>query len=300
MAYSHNTVAHNWANMTGRKTTGFSVFYEGPVIYSYGRHFPVAAHVLTPSGEPLILFTGASYSVSTSKHKTIIRRAAGYDDSRVLQVSDLSDLRLLSGPDGYATVLPGSMAAELERMRAALPEKARKWKLARVYKHHHASAMQDLITRHNRLADLWQLDVDRLDMPEDIAAFAADYEAAQLAEGEARDARDADQIAAWLRGEDVAPPHTRIPYVRVYTAQGGHRVVQTSWGVTVPLPQALAAYRLAKCCAAKGKAFNPGKPHSLGGWQLDRIGPDGTIKAGCHLIPISVARKAARLAGLEA
>ena len=69
---THIEVARNWAKQTGKGKRGFRVFYDGEIIFSYGRHFPIAK--LTPQG---ILFTSRSASVSTAKHKSIVRRVAG-------------------------------------------------------------------------------------------------------------------------------------------------------------------------------------------------------------------------------
>ena len=54
------TVRHG--EITGRNSTG-SLYIDGNVIYSYGRHFPVAKRVADG-----IIITGDRYSVTTAKH----------------------------------------------------------------------------------------------------------------------------------------------------------------------------------------------------------------------------------------
>lgn len=71
---SHYNVAHHWAHKTGPYMRGYNMFHEDGVIYSYGRHFPIARHV-TVSGEDAVLFTTDSSSVSTAKHMSIVRSA---------------------------------------------------------------------------------------------------------------------------------------------------------------------------------------------------------------------------------
>lgn len=55
------------------KTKGkaLHMFIEGNTIYSYGRHFPIATRV----GTTKVLFTSKGYSVTTARHKGLVKRA---------------------------------------------------------------------------------------------------------------------------------------------------------------------------------------------------------------------------------
>lgn len=289
MSYTHDDVAHNWAHQTGRLKRGFNMYYEGPTIFSYGSHFPIAQIVTAPNGKEVVLFTMDRYGKSTSKHITIAWRALGYGQVReVIQVPTV--------PHSLATA--HTVADMRDKLLAKLPDLALKWKRARTYKADHAATMRDYIRSANRLAELWQLDVPPVAMPEDIAAYVSDREARVKAEEEARRKKDHEAIRKWVNGEDVRPPHTKTPYVRVKDIGGDRPVVQTSWGISVPLRQALAIYRLANHCKKCGHKFTPRKRHEVGGWALDGIAPDGTVRAGCHVIPFKVQQEAAKLAGL--
>lgn len=72
---SNTTVAHNWANQTGKYTKGSSFFYEGQLLYSYGYHFVVGA--ISEDGGTAIL-TNRTYSSSTNRHKSYARSAASH------------------------------------------------------------------------------------------------------------------------------------------------------------------------------------------------------------------------------
>ena len=63
-------VAHVWANRQQPYGESGSIYFDGKIIYSYGTHFPIAAHY-----KDIVLFTLADYSVSTAKHKSIVRSA---------------------------------------------------------------------------------------------------------------------------------------------------------------------------------------------------------------------------------
>lgn len=70
---SNNELAHIWASNTQYEGRANTVFFENGTIYSYGRHFPVARFL--PDHANIVLFTDRGYSVTTAKHKSIIRSA---------------------------------------------------------------------------------------------------------------------------------------------------------------------------------------------------------------------------------
>jgi hypothetical protein len=74
---SNADVAKRWAEVvTGRATRhlkGRSVIANGNVIYSYGRHFPMAEAYRTRAGELWVLVNGDRYSVTTSGHQSMVR-----------------------------------------------------------------------------------------------------------------------------------------------------------------------------------------------------------------------------------
>ena len=71
-------VAHHWANRIGEGARASNLFFEGENIYSYGHHFLIAKHVVNARGERAVLFTGRTYSRSTSAQVTIVRRASSH------------------------------------------------------------------------------------------------------------------------------------------------------------------------------------------------------------------------------
>lgn len=287
MSNTHNDVAHNWAHQTGRKTRGFNMYYDGETIYSYGRHFPLARFFTAPNGERVVLINTDSYSNSTSKHKTIVRRALGYDvNSRNVFVTDSGDI--ISYPS------ESNALRTIEKLREQNLKLAKTWARARSRKDWHANDIAANVSTINRLRELFALSIPAETMPGDIAAFVAEYAAAEKAREAAREAANREKILEWLNGAAINPPHTKTPYVRV---RGD--IVETSWGVKVPLRRARALYRLARICKACGHEYVPAKPQTIDHWQIDRISADGTIKAGCHILPLAIQRRAAELAGVR-
>jgi hypothetical protein len=70
------------------KTKGKSkhLFIEGDIIYSYGHHFPIAKR----TGEHEAEFTEAGYSVTTSHHKNLVRKALLSKGFHLKKMKDVS------------------------------------------------------------------------------------------------------------------------------------------------------------------------------------------------------------------
>lgn len=73
-------VAHLWANhiQEDARNSRNSIYFDKEIIYSYGRHFPIAAHITGKKKQKAILFTLDSYSVTTAKHIRIVRAASSH------------------------------------------------------------------------------------------------------------------------------------------------------------------------------------------------------------------------------
>ena len=76
---NHKTVAAKFVQ-GATKATGFNMFVAQPsyhlTIYSYGYHFPIAVRTgVIVAGREIVLFNSNGYSVSTSKHKSIVHWA---------------------------------------------------------------------------------------------------------------------------------------------------------------------------------------------------------------------------------
>ena len=72
---SNSTVAHNWANQTGKARNGSNFYYDGQMLYSYGHHFVVGA--ITEDGKTAIL-NNSNYSSSTQRHQSYARSAVSH------------------------------------------------------------------------------------------------------------------------------------------------------------------------------------------------------------------------------
>ncbi len=75
--YPNQEIPHLWAHQSqddARNSTG-SLYFEGPTIFSYGAHFPIARHVTNVRGEKAVLFTTVNHSVTTTGHCSAVAHA---------------------------------------------------------------------------------------------------------------------------------------------------------------------------------------------------------------------------------
>src|ERR1700731_2941033 len=66
-------VAHVWASQSQDNGRCSNMFFEGMSIYSYGHYFEIARMV-----NGVVLFTTLGYSVTTAKHKRLVRGAVSH------------------------------------------------------------------------------------------------------------------------------------------------------------------------------------------------------------------------------
>src|ERR1700748_730987 len=74
--YSTNReCAHAWAHQHAAAGHTGNLFFEGPTIYSYGKHFPIAMVYGNT-----VFFTMDSYSSTTSQHKNLAAAAVSHKE----------------------------------------------------------------------------------------------------------------------------------------------------------------------------------------------------------------------------
>lgn len=121
---NNKELAHQWAHQTRSRGTGSSFFYEGPVIYSYGHHFPIARLVTPKKGGPFVLFTCKGYSRTTARHKNLTLSACShltvYFVSDVMnQKTDARSMRALQKATEKARIEREASERKAEERRAA-------------------------------------------------------------------------------------------------------------------------------------------------------------------------------------
>lgn len=273
---SHNECAHIWASQSQYEGRGSRVFFEGQVIYSYGRHFPVAR--FAPEFGDVVLFTNRGYSNSTAKHKSLIRAAI---PSRFAVV-------YCDDPTRNAEYNLGKWQKTVDYLRLDFATK--KHKITRgnlaveIFKNCESAIIYCMAL--NIPAPEWTNETNEEMTARDIVyelakAREAKREAARVERERLLAIKSAANLAAWENGETVWHDgfHLHSTRLRIKDDQ-----IETSRGAKIPVSDALALWPLLCRARSTGKTIEAGlRSIRLGAYQFNSF--DGkTLIVGCHSI----------------
>jgi hypothetical protein len=310
------TIVHHWANDPGyeKRLGSLNVFAEAGVIYSYGYHFPMARWVENRRGARAVLFTKRTYSSTTSKHLSLVRRAIP-DNVPVFEVPDVGEFAALSL---YA---PGKKRGLYVKAHAALVAEANhlfaKASRSRTMGECHIERARKMLVQARAFSSFFALGVAtpagmEPEVAEKIIAeqreraevARAAHEAAHAVWEAERRERDAADFAAWLAGaRGYCPASYRqdangSAYLRTVRAADGDEV-ETSQGATVPFGEAVRAFAFVKLCRMTGRRFESnGSQVRIGSFPVRVIEATGDLTIGCHFLTWERIEEWARGAGV--
>ena len=316
--FNNSQCAHVWAqlNQDNGRNSGGSMSFRGGVAYSY--RTPIAHIMRRADGGRVALFTNQSYSVSTSRHESLYRRALDFSVP-TLRVPDLfvGEAKTVDIAEhrhaenvGYLAGVYAEAFAKLMRVpctsRSVMNEE--RGSLLKTRAHATLKALADqhdnycrTFEIHRRLIDWEQAaDVviarrDRLLADPKRAAARERNESRRLAaEAEQRRLRAlsmAEKLAEWRSGASM-------PYFNYTDADGSARfrlrttgegtVVETSRNAVVPLLDVKRGLKIYNAVRAAGIPWQIPDDRAgydsakLGHFTLDSIALDGSVRAGCH------------------
>lgn len=315
-------IPHLWFHKTqadARNAAG-NLYFQGDTIYSYGSHFPIAKHVKNSSGrKSAILFTTRGYSVTTSGHINAVRAAIPKNTLvfSVLHPNDGPRSCMTHYVETIESLAKSAFSRKMETTRNSDAESA----LATVFECRKFCAFFKLKTpKFPKLPkiDKKKLALQRLAIKHrqetkdarNRAEWEA-YDARKKAEAEEWAAKSVEIIEAWRNGDSSARlrnPESLPVMLRIRTFNADDDVqlaiarVETSRGAQVPISDAIRGLRFVRAVVAKGQPYQRnGHTLRLGHYAIDRIDADGTLHAGCHVIPYSeIERIAPQLEAMEA
>ena len=274
---NHNEVAHIWAQQNQNHGRASNMFFCGASIYSYGEHYTIAKF----QENGTVLINSETYSVSTSKHASIVRQAipSGTVTFMVPSTGSQREGRNdFENIDYYAK----SFRESLEKASKARKHYAFYLAEAKIAKYTaieycESFDRQGLLKRFD-----FDFDFEADDVKEKIKAIRI-REAKRKAEKLAKlKAELAEKVIAWRKGEKVwisSYPETLLRLID----EG--KTVETSKGAYFPTDQARQAIRFVKAVMKSGKAWQRnGERFELGNYQLDAVSTVGTVRAGCHIV----------------
>lgn len=337
MAYDNGMCAHVWAQQSkesGKSGNG-NMSFEGRALYSY--RTPIGRFVDTVDGRRAVLVTSETFSMTTSsKHMPALWRAIDYGRGAFAPCFTVP--HLCGGSDldyTHFDLTAKKHAANLAHLIGRYDDIVAKASRARSY--YQAGLLDDLEKAYDTARDYAaafglaapeprcpQFDFDAIeakraarDAKRNAPGAAEKREAEAVKRAERKERREAEArektladaaeaIADWREGR-----RRSLPYGVNTDASGGALLrvqmaadietgqLQTSLGATVPLPDAIKVFRFVKLCKERGEAWHRnGRTLPVGAFQVDHVAPNGTFRAGCHLIRWPEIEAAARAAGV--
>lgn len=317
MSRNHMEVCHLWASGNKADAKGFNIYFEGREIFSYGSHFLLGFRM----GPSLFFLNSSGYSISTSKHKSYVWRAA---HGEIFHVPNLTayrhELRTLARfREGKADKADARRAGA--RMIAALAPmigEGGAWKAETVSR----DAVERLAMESGFTA---KQAASAIDKAAGAAARKAEADAKRAAAGERaeaiaaakvapaewqarlaahvaaiREAAESARIANERKAAEIAAWRAGGPRVYFDSDHGGAAIratgverdasgeiiggtLETSHGASVPLAHAIRVFRFLKLMRERGEGWQRnGRTIRVGHYAVDSVRPDGGFTAGCH------------------
>jgi len=259
---NHSEVCHIWAQQTQEEGRASRIFFDGPSIFSYGRHFEMARFI-TPE---VVFITTRGYSVSTAKHLKYVQTAVSHET--VFTVPSFDDHN--ENVKHYI-----SLVYELAG-KAARSRKNAEWIIQDIDRNVRALESYLRIFEKNISDDSRGAAGATLKeiAGRDFSAIAKRQAAAAKLEREKRAREIAERLEKWKRGEYHGAIHDGPMALRLHDGE-----IQTSLGARVPIKEAVDLFL----------DITNGRPvhgRSIGRYTV--TGFDGEIlTVGCHRIPMT-------------
>lgn len=307
---SFDGIAHLWANQKQENARCSNGFFENNTIYSYGHHFEIGKifNEIKVNNKPVILLTKEKYSATTSKHQSLVRWAIPKEQYTVIYVfSGVNDLYrrryLLDGmfnqerakrqieslSTEFFNILSSQKTSKIVSYLPHLVEsydnlrlfcKAAKLrmptKVTRAYDTFMANwpALQEKLNA-NRAKHAISVEKARQTRRENDNAKWERHKAIWAEQARINALSKIDRLKDFLKDETIQPEtfNTDLTYLRIKNEK-----IETSRNANVSIKSAKLLYSMIK----EGMNING---HNIDGYIC--VGINGTLKIGCHEIPMS-------------
>lgn len=271
---SNSQLAHVWANQLQLEGRASSMFFYGPVIYSYGHHYEIARFLETDNGQKVCFVNANGYSNSTAKHTAHVW-AAIPDGIPTFKVPFATGSTYSYNRVHHIDVqsLPGIIAAMLVECKNLCHDqiKAR----TNFYSFSQAAGRYETIVE---ICQLFNLDIPA--RPENYEAARIKAEHLRNTQGERQRAKELKELekskellAKWLQHEFNGQLYNVPVHLRI--SRDG-KLIETTKGAKVDLQ---AGLRL----LAKLRNGSDVKGEKIDGFTLIENTLDH-VKIGCHTI----------------
>lgn len=282
---NNSQVAHAWAAQRKESGKGSNFYFNGPTIYSYGGHFPIATFTdrTTADGSRIVLFTTRGYSVTTCKHIGMARNALHGLDVCVIECRYPENV---GNRDNLGDMVERYQAALLKAARARTNVECHLRDAETIRDHARAYAAAFGFT----VPEFPELDAATLATVRERANKEAAKRKAEAKERERLRALDyAEKIAEFRAGADTftlalwqySGEATALRLSRdgkhVETSRGAAITIRTARRLFAEVSRSVGTseeYRAAIVAAAR----------DVDGFTLREVRADGSIVVGCHTL----------------
>lgn len=312
-------VAHVWAQRSqseGRTPTE-NIYFNSDALYSYGSHFPLAKFLDSNT----VLINGDSYSVTTSKQQSEVRSAIPSHYTRIYTTTEIiknvvrNHSWLLRGEHKKALI--DGVSEHVKRVlvvQAQTAAKRRKPSLVESDINVALSAYDD----GEKLLHFYKAKMPvavrnlREKMQSDLTGFVTLNEAQLKAAKRKHDKEQAkmraekqakaqEYLPLWLACEPLpyGGEHCLRENLTVVMLRVNGDEIETTLGARFPVSHGKKAFTLIRDCKEHAKEWKAnGHTLHLGNFAVDAVEADGTVKAGCHVVPYSSIEPVAKALGL--
>lgn len=307
---SFSEIIHLWAHQSQEEARYGNGFFDGEIIYSYGRHFPIARIYTDKKGNKTVFFTTQGYSSTTSKHisdtwracshlprlhmHTVIEHAVTFREMNHQHRQNISSfvLYIKSAIRQFKSARENKkyVLSELSCYVKRLDDYVTFFKL----KSKLDADTKKLIAEAK--SDKWQKEIDEYEKKraERLAdpKFQEKREKAKKYREEKELRDNAEQIEKWRNFEAYRPyvqkgrryhwSNSSRPDLMRYNAEKER--IETSQGVQIPIELAHRFYRYIKIVLERGSCIGAETcQYQIAGYTVQEITHEH-IKVGCHRI----------------
>jgi hypothetical protein len=280
-----NEIAHLWYHHTQDSAKcPSSMSFAGPNFYSYST--VVASKAKAKDKSIVVLLTSRHYSVTTSSHLSTIRQSVP-NGVKTFYVDKPETWK--GKPDHRANLDSWKQDIERALIDAANSREPKKSRLVS-----EAQTILDTMRDYAATFGVRYKFPKEIISKDELAAYVAatakrkadaERNRAKMIERQNEQRRieyTADR-EAWLNGND-AGYHWASYFPCELRIVGDE--IETSKGVSFPLAHAKRGLALVESVIQSGEEWHRnGHTCHLGHYQIDRVTPDGTVYAGCHVVP---------------
>jgi hypothetical protein len=268
---SHSKLAHAWANQLQPEGRAASMFFYGPVIYSYGHHYEIARYIDAPNGQKVCFINSNGYSNSTAKHTGHVYNAIPAA-TPVFYVPFVK-----SGYSGYQTISVPNLMDAIECMITQCKKNIVDQLKART----NYNSFNQAISKYNDIEQICQLfglpvpaRPDNWNEAQTKANFLRDTVVErQTAKQQKELEKQRELLEKWLKHEFNGQLYNIPVHLRV--SRDG-RLIETTKGASVGVE---AAFRLLD----RLRANEDVKGEKIDGFTVIENNADA-VKIGCHVI----------------